>query len=45
MTRLARTRILHIVVLVAGLAAFGWALLAPVATIRCHDKVMKPGDV
>ncbi|MHB1010736.1 MAG: hypothetical protein ACYC1E_16220 [Propionibacteriaceae bacterium] len=45
MTRLVRARILHVVVLVAGLAAFGWALLAPVATIRCHDQVMGPGDV
>ncbi len=45
MTRLLRARILHLVVLVAGLVAFGWALFAPVATIRCHDQVMRPGDV
>ncbi|MBI4900782.1 MAG: hypothetical protein HY829_09925 [Actinobacteria bacterium] len=45
MTRLARARILHLVVLVAGLVAFGWALFAPVATVRCHDQVMRPGDV
>ncbi|HET7725182.1 MAG TPA: hypothetical protein VFK68_11130 [Propionibacteriaceae bacterium] len=45
MTRTVRARILHLVVLVAGLAAFGWALLAPVPAIRCHDQVMRPGDV
>jgi hypothetical protein len=44
-TRLAHARILHLVVLVAGLVAFGWALFAPVPTIRCHDQVMRPGDV
>ncbi len=45
MRRLARARVLHLLVLVAGLAAFGWALLAPIAAIRCHDQVMRPGDV
>lgn len=45
MKRLARARVLHLLVLVAGLVAFGWALFAPVATIRCHDQVMRPGDV
>ncbi|HSN10805.1 MAG TPA: hypothetical protein VLS51_01675, partial [Propionibacteriaceae bacterium] len=45
MTGPLRARVLHLVVLVAGLAAFGWALLAPTPTIRCHDQVMRPGDV
>lgn len=40
-----RARVLHLVVLLAGLGAIGWALLAPVAAIRCHDVVMRPGDV
>jgi len=40
-----RARILHVLVVVAGVAAFGWALFAPVASIRCHDVLMKPGDV
>jgi hypothetical protein len=43
--RIFGARVLHVVVLVAGLVAFGWALFAPVAQIRCHDQVMKPGDV
>jgi hypothetical protein len=42
--RLFRARVLHVLVLVAGVAAFGWALLAPVAAIRCHDQIMRPGD-
>ncbi len=45
MRRVVRARVLHLLVLVAGVAAFGWALFAPVATIRCHDVIMKPGDV
>lgn len=45
MRRLVHARVLHVVVLVAGVAAFGWALLAPVAQISCHDQVMRPGDV
>ena len=45
MRRLVRARVLHVLVLVAGVFAFGWALFAPVATIRCHDQVMRPGDV
>jgi hypothetical protein len=43
--RLIGARVLHVLVLVAGLAAFGWALFAPIAPIRCHDAVMRPGDV
>ena len=45
MKRLVRARVLHALVLAAGLVAFGWALFAPVAVIRCHDRVMRPGDV
>ncbi len=45
MKRVVRARVLHLLVLVAGVAAFGWALFAPVATVRCHDVLMKPGDV
>ena len=32
-------------VVLAGLGALVWAILAPVAPIRCHDQVMGPGDV
>lgn len=32
-------------VVLAGLGALGWAVLAPVPPIRCHDQVMGPGDV
>ena len=45
MRRLVRARVLHVLVLVAGLFALGWALFAPVAAIRCHDQIMRPGDV
>ncbi len=45
MRQLIRARVLHVLVLVAGLAAFGWALFAPLAPIRCHDQIMGPGDV
>lgn len=45
MRRLVGARVLHLIVLVAGLVALGWALFAPVAPIRCHDQTMHPGDV
>ncbi len=45
MRRLIHARVLHVLVLVAGLVALAWALLAPVDQIRCHDQVMRPGDV
>ena len=32
-------------VVLAGLGALAWAIMAPVASIRCHDRVMGPGDV
>ena len=37
--------VIHALVVVAGLVALGWAVFAPVGTIRCHDQVMGPGDV
>ena len=45
MRRLIQARALHLLVLVAGLCALAWALLAPMDQIRCHDQVMKAGDV
>ena len=45
MRKLVRARVLHVLVLAAGLVALGWALFAPIAPIRCHDQVMRPGDV
>jgi hypothetical protein len=32
-------------VVLAGLGALVWAIMAPVAPIRCHDQVMGRGDV
>jgi hypothetical protein len=32
-------------VVLAGLGALVWAIMAPVPPIRCHDQVMRPGDV
>jgi hypothetical protein len=43
--KLIHARVLHVLVLVAGLGALAWALLAPIDQIRCHDQIMKPGDV
>lgn len=42
--RALRTTV-QILVVVAGLVALGWAVLAPIGPIRCHDQVMGPGDV
>ncbi len=43
--RRRRALLLHLLVLLAGLVALGWALFAPLGEIRCHDQVMRPGDV
>lgn len=44
--RRTRTRLAHLVLLLAGLAALGYALtLGGSPALRCHDAVMTPGSV
>jgi hypothetical protein len=43
--RSVRRWVVQGLVVLAGLGALAWALLAPVPSIRCHDQVMGPGDV
>jgi heme A synthase len=43
--RLGWRLLVQILVVVAGLVALGWAVLAPIGPIRCHEQVMGPGDV
>ena len=46
MSRRARTRLAHVVLLLAGLAAVVYALtLGGSPDLRCHDQVMRPGSV
>jgi len=46
MTRRVRTRLAHVVLLLAGLAALVYALtLGGSPDLRCHDQVMRPGSV
>jgi hypothetical protein len=37
--------IVQVLVVLVGLGALVWAIVAPVPPIRCHDQVMGPGDV
>jgi len=46
MSRRARTRLAHVVLLLAGLVALVYALtLGGSPDLRCHDEVMRPGSV
>ena len=46
MNRRTRTRLAHLVLLLAGLAALVYALtLGGSPTLRCHDALMTPGSV
>ncbi len=46
MTRRVRTRLAHLVLLLAGLAAVAYAVtLGGSPDLRCHDAVMTPGSV
>lgn len=46
MTRRVRTRVAHLALLLAGLAAFAYAVtLGGSPELRCHDDVMRPGSV
>ena len=37
--------VVQVLVVLVGLGALVWAIVAPVPPIRCHDQVMGPGDV
>ncbi len=37
--------VVQALVILAGLGALVWAIVAPVPPIRCHDQVMGPGNV
>ncbi len=37
--------VVQAIVVVVGLGALVWAVVAPIPPIRCHDQVMGPGDV
>lgn len=46
MTRRVRARLSHLLLLVLGLAALGYAVtLGGSPALRCHDQVMTPGSV
>ena len=46
MNRRVRTRVAHLVLLLAGLAAIAYAVtLGGSPALRCHDAVMTPGSV